>query len=50
MKKPRQVSRKARAIAAPAVEMTRDAAREVYEKITAAHERAAKPLREKGSR
>ena len=44
MKKPRKALRKLRKAAAPAVEMTRGAAREVFKKIKAAHARAAKRL------
>jgi hypothetical protein len=44
VKQPKKVLRKVRKAAEPAVELTRDAAREVFKKIKAAHARVAKRL------
>jgi hypothetical protein len=48
VKKHRKVVRKVRKLAEPAVEMTRDAARAVFEQVQAAHEKAARALKKRG--
>jgi len=45
VKKPRKVLREARKAAEPAVELTREAAREVFKKIKSAHARVKSRLR-----